>query len=373
MKTYIRLITTLFILLAILSCATENSNSSGSLKNSIDSLSTSYVDPHSPGFSILIMKQGKELVRQGYGLANLELSVPNDPKFVYKIGSLTKQFTATAILKLEEEGKLDLQGSIQKYLGDYPNKGYNITVENLLNHTSGIPNFTDRPDISELEKTALTPEQITQLFKDLPLDFPPGTQYAYSDSNYTLLGLIIEKLSNSTYTEYLKENLFLAAGLNNTFIDNPEILINNRISGYSTDSIGNIPAQFMSMKVPFAAGNIISNVDDLYSWTKSLHTGKVISQSQVNKMFTSGRLSSREDTGYGFGTFIKSYAGEPVYYHDGWIFGFISSQFYFPQSDLFVCVLSNSTSIDSHEIASKTVAILYNLDAQEAVEQLMWY
>lgn len=319
------------------------------------------------------MKDGKELIRKGYGLANLELKIPTQPKNVYKIGSLTKQFTAVAILKLEEEGKLNIHGSIHQYLPEYPHKGYDINIEHLLNHTSGIPNFTDRPDISELEKTALSPEQIVNLFKDEPLDFPPGTKYSYSDSNYTILGLIIEKLSGSTYAEYINKNLFIPAGLKDTYSDNPELLINNRIYGYSYDSTSYHPAQFMSMKVPFAAGNIISTVDDLYAWTKALHKGNIITQKQVNKMFTSGKLNTGEITGYGFGTFVKTYANEPVYFHDGWIFGFISSQFYFPESDIFISVLSNSTSIDSHEIASKAVAILYGLDSEEAVKQLIWY
>ena len=129
----------------------------------------------------------------------------------------------------------------------------------------------------------------------------------------------------------------------------------------------------MTMKVPFGGGNIISNVNDLYTWTKSLHKGEIISKSQLSKMFTSAKLTSGENTGYGFGTFVKTFANELVYFHDGWIYGFISSQFYFPESDIFITVLSNSTSIDAHEIASKIVAIIYNREPSETIEQLMWY
>ncbi|UKM66105.1 beta-lactamase family protein [Flavobacteriaceae bacterium GSB9] len=362
-----------FVLIFLGSCKDSIQSKDFFIVNSVDSLATTYVKPNGPGFTVLVMENGKEIIRQGYGLASLELSVRTTPQLIYKIGSLSKQFTAAAILKLEEDGKLSIKDNIQKYLPEYPNKGYNITIENLLNHTSGIPSFTERSDISDIEKTALTPEQIVALFKDEPLNFPPGSKYSYSDSGYTLLGLIIEKTSGLGYESFLVQNIFKPAKLKNTFCDNPEALIPNRTQGYSLDSLGFKPAQFMTMKVPFAAGNIISNVNDLYAWSKSLHSGDIISKSQLSKMFTSAQLTSGTSTGYGLGSFVKTFANETVYFHDGWIYGFVSSQFYFPESDTFIFVLSNSTSIDAHEIASKIVAIVYNRQPSEAVEQLMWY
>lgn len=344
-----------------------------SIAQSVDAIVAPYIHPDGPGVSLLVIEKGNVLIRKGYGLASLELDVENDPDMIYKIGSLTKQFTATAILKLEEEGQLSIQDDIRKYVPEYPDHGAIITIEHLLNHTSGIPSFTDRVDISDIEKTDLTPEQILALFVDEPLEFPSGEKYSYSDSGYILLGLIIERLSGVTYEEFITQNLFSIADLNNTYCGNPENLIPNRASGYSLDSMGYKPAQYMTMKVPYAAGNIISNVDDLYSWTQSLHSGEIISKEQLSKMFTSAKISSRENTGYGLGTFVKTFSNQPVYFHDGWIYGYISSQFYFPESDIFVVVLSNSTSIDSHEIASKIAARLFNMETSLAIDQLKWY
>lgn len=361
------------ILIFLSNCNSVVQKSDSSLVQSIDNIVAPYINSNSPGLSLLVIEKGSELIRKGYGLANLELNVENDPEMIYKIGSLTKQFTATAILKLEEDGKLSIKDDIRKYLPDYPDHGYIITIENLLNHTSGIPSFTNRADISNIEKTELTPDQIIALFKEEPLEFQSGEKYSYSDSGYILLGQLIERLSGVTYEEFITQNLFSIAELNNTFCDNPEKLILNRASGYTLDSLEYKPAQYMTMKVPYAAGNLISNVNDLYSWTKTLHNGGIISKEQLSKMFTSAKLSSGENTGYGLGTFVKTFTNQPVYFHDGWIYGFISSQFYFPESDIFVVVMSNSTSIDSHEIASKIVAKLFNIETSLAIDQLKWY
>lgn len=357
----------------LLNCNGSVQKSDSTFAQAIDDLVADYINPDSPGLSLLVMEKGSELVRKGYGLASLELKVENDPKMIYKIGSLTKQFTAAAVLKMEEEGILSIKDDIRKYLPDYPDQEYIITIENLLNHTSGIPSFTDRKDMSDIEKTELTPDQLIALFKDESLDFPCGEQYSYSDSGYALLGLLIERLSGITYEKFITQNLFSKAKLNNTFCDNPEKLIMNRASGYTSDSLGYKPAQYMTMKVPFAGGNLISNVNDLYTWTKALHNGEMISEEQYLKMFTSGKLTSGEYTGYGFGTFVKTFANQPVYFHDGWIYGFNSKQIYFPESDLFIVVMSNSTTIESHEIASKIVAEFFKIETSKAIEQLKWY
>jgi len=357
----------------ILRCNESTKVYDSPLVQSIESIALTYIKPDGPGISLLVMKNGNEVIRRGYGLASLELKVQNDPNMIYRIGSLTKQFTATAILKLEEDGELKIKDDIRKYIPEYPNHGYIITIENLLNHTSGIPSFTDRPDISDIEKTELTPEQLIALFMEEALEFPPGEQYSYSNSGYALLGLLIERLSGVTYEEFITQNLLNVAKLNNTFCDNPERLIVNRISGYTLDSTGFKPAQYMTMKVPFGGGNMISSVNDLYIWTKVLHNGEIIPKEQLTKMLKSAKLESGENTGYGFGTFVKTFANERVYFHDGWIYGFTSSQFYFPKSDIFIAVMSNSTSIDSHEIASKIAAKLFMIEPSIAIEQLRWY
>jgi len=354
-------------------CNSPVQKSDSPLVQSIDSLASAYIKPDGPGISLLVVNKGIEIIKRGYGLANLELKISTNPDMIYKIGSLTKQFTATAILKLEEEGKLNIKDDIRKYLPDYPDHGYVITIEHLLNHTSGTPSFTERSDISDIEKIELTPDQLVALFKNEPLDFPTGTKYYYSNSGYALLALLIERVTGVSYEEYLTKNILKAANLRSTYCDNPEKLIFNRIAGYTLDSTGFKPAQYMTMKVPLGGGNLISTVSDIYSWTKSLLDGKIISEHQIKRMFTSGKLDSGQETGYGFGTWIKTFADQPVYFHDGWIYGFTSSRLFFPESDRFISVMANSTSIESHEIASKIAAILFKIEPSIAVEQLKYY
>jgi CubicO group peptidase (beta-lactamase class C family) len=196
-----------------------------------------YTSP-GPGCAVLVAKQGKILYNKAFGSADLELNVPLQPGMVFKLGSITKQFTAVAILQLVEQGKISLQDSLQKYIRDFPSKGYTITIENLLTHTSGIKDYMqiDYPE-PYLERRDFTPPQLIDSFKNVPLEFEPGTKFSYSNSGYFLLGYIIEKIAGKAYPDYIRENILRPPGLSHTYLDSSNIIIPNRVNGYKKETL----------------------------------------------------------------------------------------------------------------------------------------
>lgn len=253
-----------------------------------------------PGCAALVSVDGKPEYTYCTGKANLELNVPVKIEHKFRIGSLTKQFTAIGIMILVEQGKLDLQDSIQQYLPDFPVKEYTVTIEHLLTHTSGIKSYTS-PEIMDDNFMRLYhhPDSLVHSFAQFPLAFQPGTQFSYCNSGYHLLGLIIEKVSGKSYATFMKEELFDKAGMQNTRPDNSTEIIENRIPGYDP-SVEPVNAQYIDMSIPYAAGNLISTVSDLNLWYKALFDYKIVKKETLAKAHTSYILSSGEPTGYGY-------------------------------------------------------------------------
>jgi len=345
MKNIIYFITILFIL----GCTPENKSTKTSIDPlilSIDSILNSNYLPDEPGAAIIITKGGKEIYAKGFGMANLELEVPMKSEMIFRLGSITKQFTAVSILLLEERGKLDITDDIRKYLPDYPTHKKVITIENLLTHTSGIPSFTSFPNSHEIEQTKLTTSEILDLFKDKPLEFEPGERYSYSNSGYDVLGAIIESVSGITYEEFVETEIFGKLGMHNSFYDRPEEIVKNKILGYDKDSLGYKRADYMTMCAPFSAGGLRSNVHDLAVWNNAIHDGRLISVENLARAFIPFKLNSGEMSNYGFGWSSNLFLGHQLYHHDGGIFGFSTSGFYFPKEDIYIAILSNNTSSD---------------------------
>ena len=314
------------------------------LIRSIDSVMNANYLPDEPGATIIITQNGNDIYSKGFGLANIELDVPMKPEMIFRLGSMTKQFTAVSILILEEQGKLGLKDDIRKHLPNYPTHGEVITIENLLTHTSGIPDFTKSPDILEIEQTKLTTSEILDLFKDKPLEFKPGERYKYSNSGYNVLGAIIESASGKTYEDFVETEIFGKLNMKNSFYDHPEEVVKNKILGYDKDSTGFKRADYMTMCAPFSAGGLRSNVYDLVIWNKAIHEGKLISSERLSKALMPFRLNSGEFSSYGFVWFSDKFKGHQLYHHNGVIFGFRTSGFYFPKEDIFISILSNNTS-----------------------------
>lgn len=312
--------------LLLLIFITANSSFAQQTATQIDELMKKYYDYGQFNGAILVAEKGKVVYAKGLGLANMEWSMPNQPDTKFRIGSITKQFTATLILQLVEEGKLKLDGKITDYLTDYrKDTGDRVTIHHLLNHTSGIPSYTSRPDF----RTAImrNPYKITDFVKQLTsgdLEFEPGSKFSYNNSGYVLLGAIIEKVTGKSYETVLTERILKPLGMTNSGYDSTSPLLPKRASGYEKRPSGYVNAPYLDMSLPYAAGSIYSTVEDLYKWDQALHEGKILSAESRKLMFTPG-LSN-----YGYGIRItdekigKSELKTKIIGHGGGINGFNS-------------------------------------------------
>jgi CubicO group peptidase (beta-lactamase class C family) len=223
------------------------------LAGQLDQRLSDLFKPDAPGAAVLVVRGGEVILRKGYGLANLELGVPIQPEMVFRLGSVTKQFTAMAILMLSEEGKLALTDDITKYLPDYPTHGQTITIEHLLTHTGGIKEYSSVPTWPALSHTDVTPQELVAVFQNEPLDFAPGERWAYSNSGYILLGAIIEKVSGLSYAEFIQQRIFTPLGMTHSYYDDSTHLIPGRVAGYTPTADGYVNAEDLSMTHAYAA------------------------------------------------------------------------------------------------------------------------
>ncbi|MEA2601737.1 MAG: hypothetical protein QOF89_2729 [Acidobacteriota bacterium] len=309
-------------------------------------LATAY-PPDQPGAAALVIKDGKVVLRKGYGLANVELGVPLGPGDVFELGSITKQFTATAVLLLQERGKLRVEDEITKYLPDYPTHGEKITVENLLTHTSGIPNYTNLPEWIPRVREDMPLPVLIGLFKDKPLDFKPGTKWSYSNSGYIVLGALVEKVSGKTYEQFVEEEIFQKLGMSQSRYNHPEEVVPHRAAGYEGSSKDLRNAKYLSMTQPYAAGSLISTVDDLAKWDRALKTDALLTQASRDRMFTPFKLSTGKSVAYGYGWGVADFLGRRLIQHGGGIFGFVTAELRVPEEGLFVAILSNNTASEA--------------------------
>jgi CubicO group peptidase (beta-lactamase class C family) len=291
------------------------------------------------GFSgaVLVMKQNKVVLEKGYGYADWEWNVQNTPKAKFRIGSITKQFTATCILQLVEQGKLKLDDKLSKFIPDFP-RGDSVTIHMLLNHTSGIASYTDQPEFMNVARLTLSKDSMISFFEKKPYNFSPGTKYLYNNSGYFLLGYIIEKVSGQSYNDYLRSHILDKLGMNNTGIDKLDTVLPMRARGYSRIGKKTFNADFISMEWPFSAGVIYSTVEDLYKWDRALYGNSILSSTSKQKMFTPGKSN------YGYGIIIDSLENHFRIWHNGGIPGFSSNISRFPNDDLCIVVLSNNQS-----------------------------
>ncbi len=320
-----------------------------------------------PGGTVLVAKAGEVVYQKALGFANLEHQVQMTQDNVFRLGSVTKQFTAVCILKLVEEGKLSLEDSLAKFIPDYPLHGKTVTIANLLSHTSGIKNYTGLPAFNEaLKRKDLSPGEIINLFKNEDLDFEPGSDQRYSNSNYILLGYIIEMLSGKSYREFMQVNIFEPLGLTRSYYDRSTAVIPGRVSGYRKRNDQYENSEFLSMTLPYAAGSLMSTIGDLLKWYQGLSEGKIISAASLKKAFTSWVLPSGKDSGYGFGWWIGNIQGSKAVMHNGVVNGFFTDVVYLPAQKILVCVLSNYENVGDLDIpAAKLAAIALGTPYQD--------
>lgn len=297
--------------------------------------------------SILIVRHGQVLVDRSSGFANLEWQIPNTALTKFRIGSLTKQFTAASILLLAERGKLRLEDPVSMYLDNPPAAWNGITLLQLLTHTSGIVSITDLPGEQAALTRGGTPAEIVERFRNQPLLFPPGTQARYSNSGYILLGMVVEKASGEPYATFLQKNIFDPLGMRDTGIDNDAAILQNRASGYRTEAEMLRHSDFIDMRIPFAAGDLYSTTHDLARWQEALFGGKLLQPESLKRMTTPGK----DD--FGLGVMVKQDQGELVISHTGGIQGFVADLRYYPEKQLSVIVLSNTESKDTLELSEQ--------------------
>ncbi|MEL7160291.1 MAG: serine hydrolase domain-containing protein, partial [Bacteroidota bacterium] len=314
--------------------------------------------PDGPGAAAIVIKDDKILYHGAVGMASVELGVEMRSDNVFRIGSITKQFTSAAILKLAEEGKLSLEDEITKFLPEYPTQGKTITVHHLLNHTSGIKSYTGLQKWDgEARKRDFTPQEMVDYFKDEPMDFAPGEEFRYNNSGYFLLGYIVEIASGKTYEEYVEETFFAPLGMEQSRYGNPLEIVPGRVEGYAPGEGGFSNAEYLSMTQPYGAGSLLSTVEDLSTWYHALVAGKVISEESLEKALTPTKLNNGETEAYGYGWSLGDLKGSRRFGHNGGINGFVSTSLFLPDEKVFVAVLSNCTCNDPSGAANKMAEI----------------
>jgi CubicO group peptidase (beta-lactamase class C family) len=306
--------------------------------------------------SVLVAQGDHVLHSAGYGMADLEHNVANTPHTKYRLGSITKQFTAAAILNLQDQGLLDVDDPISAYLPDYPN-GDVITIHHLLSHSSGIPNLEDFPDFVATMREPATPSELIERFADMPLEFAPGDQWAYSSSNYIVLANIIEEVARQSYAEYLDTVLFAPLDMTDTGYDRFETILESRANGYTVGEDGYQNAAFIDMSIPVGGGALYSTVLDLYTWTQALLKDAVLSDEARELLFTPAMEIGDGNT-YGYGWEIGNEWGRRVISHEGFINGFFAYLNLIPEEELIVIVLSNLESAPVERIARDLDAIV---------------
>lgn len=312
-----------------------------------------------PGATVIVVKNGKTVFRKAYGAADVAAKTPLTPGTVLRLGSITKQFTAVAILMLAEEGKLALNDPITRFFPDYPTGGKVITVEHLLTHTSGIVSYTGKSGYVATMGKDFTVAQMIDGFRNDPLEFEPGTQFRYNNSGYFLLGAIIERVSGTSYASFLEQRIFTPLGMKDTAYEGVESSSAPRAIGYSAQEKGFAPAQPLSMSQPYAAGALVSTVDDLAKWDAAIASGKLLKPASWKMAFTPYKLNPEKSTGYGYGWGVGTLQGTPVVEHGGGINGFRTYALRLPEQKVFVAVLANADSGNANpEVLAKKAAAL---------------
>ena len=294
------------------------------------------------GASVAVVKGGQTLLLKEYGFADLELDVPTPPRATYEIGSVTKQFTAAAILLLAEEGKLSLDDELTRFLPDYPTQGQRVTLRRLLNHTSGIKGYTELAEFADFMKLKRPRQELVAMFSRQPFEFAPGSEQTYNNSAFFLLGLVIEKVANQPYDAFVKERLFDKVGMPDSYYCSERTIHKNHAHGYDTEDNRLVLKGYIDHNWPYSAGSLCSNTTDLVAWTRALHGGKVLKPDSYRELTSPGTLNDGTKIRYGLGIGLADIGGRRAIAHGGGINGFLSDVEYYPDDDLIIVVLLNT-------------------------------
>ena len=329
------------------------------------------------GASVGVVHVGHEVAFRGYGWADLELGVPTPVDAVYEAGSVTKQFTAAALLQMQEQGLVDLDADMSRYLPDFPTQGNRITVRQLLNHTSGIRGYTEMPEARPYFVRRLPRDSLLALVAAHPFDFATGEHLVYNNSAYYLAGMILEAASGVSYEEYLEERLLGEFGMDRSRYCSETEIQEGKVEGYDVGEDGLRHKGFIVHNVPYAAGSLCATARDLAGWLTALHDGRVLSEESYRQLTEPGTLNDGTQTRYALGLAVSDILGHRAIHHGGGIPGFLAESLWLPDEELIVVVLTNTAGPPGPgELAREIVKIMVG-DAQPEPEEfqgdLGWY
>lgn len=308
----------------------------------VDGIAAEHVGNTLVGLSVGVSRGEEILLHKSYGLANIEWQVPMPLNAVHEIGSVTKQFTAVAMLQLYGQERLDLNADISAYLPDFDTQGRSIPVRRLLDHTSGMKGYTEIEEFFELFSRDAPRDELLRMIERYPFDFEPGEALIYNNSAYFLMGLIIEEITGQSYEDYLMEHVFPLAGMGNSSYCSNKTITPNKASGYGLDSDEFVIANYHNHTWPYAAGSLCSTVADLLAWNQALHHGEVLSPALYDMLITPVPLNDGTEVHYAMGVTHYDHPTGRVIEHGGAIDGFLSHSRYYPDEDVTVVVLQNT-------------------------------
>ena len=315
--------------------------------------------------SVLVAQDGKVLYRSAVGMAQAEWGIPNTPETKFRLGSITKQFTAVAVLQLVEKGKIKLDDPVKKYYAEAPASWDTVTIHHLLNHTSGIPSYTEQPGF--FEKGSMLPmkaAEIVKLTQDKPLEFPPGSKFHYDNTGYVLLGAILETVTGKPYGDHMREVIFDPLGMKDTGYDVSSLILKNRAAGYQRGKNGLENARYLDMTLPHAAGALYSTVDDLLKWDQALYTEKLINAASRQKMLTPGL------DGYGYGWALKKEGAHSIAEHGGGINGFSTHILRVLDEKIVVITLANMSTPGAGKLAQELAKLAMGIPLPEEPKEI---
>lgn len=336
---------------------TENSKSNSDINRYLESI---YSD-NAPGAAVLVIKNGQKYLEGFYGLANIHDRKQIETGLVFRIGSLTKQFTAAGIVLLEERGHIKLSETIDQYLPHQITNGDKITIENLLTHTSGIADFDSlEGTMMETADRSLDLTEIIRFFANKPSQFNPGEKYQYSNPGYILLGAIIEKVSGKTYSQFIHDEILIPNNMKKTYFSSLNLTSNEMVQGYHREDTTIVKAYEFNADIPYSAGGMLSTIHDIEKWNTALWSGKVVSLKSLEKMITPFVLNNGTETEYGYGLETLNINGQKLITHQGGIFGFQSVLTTIPEEDIQIVIMTNTDNPDvwPNEVTEKIIEMM---------------
>jgi CubicO group peptidase (beta-lactamase class C family) len=324
------------------------------VEQKIDELLTAYANQGKLNGAVLVAQKGKIVYEKGFGYKNAEEKAPNDVNSIFQIGSITKQITSAVIMELQQEGKLSVNDKLSKYFPGFSN-GDKITIENLLTHTSGIHNYTDDSVVMKNDVTKhYSQEEMMKLFKSYPADFEPGAKWSYSNTAYSILGYIIEKVEKKPYEKVVRERIFQPLGMTNSGFDFTDLKSPNKTKGYFSLKPQPAAAPIVDSTIAYSAGAVYTTLEDLYKWDRAIYTDKILKPESWKAVFTPYKNK------YGYGWGIDSAFGKLLTAHSGGIHGYSSHILRFPQEEVVVIAFDNTSSNGLGKICRDVAAVLFN-------------